>query len=211
MAHRSKVMDAKQMKLPLTPDAVGATDERHYEHVALTNLIRSIFGDDSWDDSSAETARRVLEFWRSMSPKTGRDFKITTFPAIVQQMILVKDIEFVSLCAHHLLPFFGVAHVAYVPHVLMIGLSKIPRLVDFWAHRPCTQESLTHLIADELKHTLEAKGVAVVMEARHTCMACRGVMKTKSVMVTSEMRGIFLTDPSPRQEFFNLVERRGLD
>lgn len=174
----------------------------------FANQLVEIFGDYVWDDSALETARRVLRFYAEFRPKKELDFKFTTFPATVNQMIIVKDIEFTSLCAHHLLPFYGFAHVAYLPNKLMVGLSKIPRLVDFWAHRPSTQETLAHSIASDLKERLEAQGVAVVMEARHTCMSCRGVHKSQASMVTSEMRGSFLTSGDARNEFLTAIGRR---
>jgi GTP cyclohydrolase I len=132
-------------------------------------------------------------------------FSVTTFEATVNQLIVVKDIEFQSLCAHHLLPIMGVAHVGYLPNKLLIGVSKIPRIVDHFARRPQTQEVLTSQIASFLKHKLEAQGVAVVVEALHACMAGRGVRKHNGRMRTSEMRGIFLTSSSARSEFLEMV------
>jgi GTP cyclohydrolase I len=124
--------------------------------------------------------------------------------------VVVKEIEFSSVCAHHLLPFYGSAHVAYIPNKLAVGLSKIPRLVDYWASRPQLQERLTDQIAHDLKRRLEAHGVAVVIEARHTCMACRGVRKHNGAMVTSSMLGVFLTASEARQEFLSLISREGV-
>lgn len=179
----------------------------------LAALLHEMFGSDIWDDSSADTARRVLSFWKEYQPKTELDFNFTTFLAEspagkkINQLIIAKDIEFSSLCAHHLLPFYGNAHVGYIPNKLMAGLSKIPRMVDFWATRPCTQEALTANIASDLKNRLEAMGVAVVIESRHTCMACRGVRKHNGAMITSEMRGIFLTADAARLEFLNMIGR----
>lgn len=176
----------------------------------LTKLLIEIFGQDVWDDTPEETARRVTQYWKEFAPQQEMPFKFTTFLATANQMIVVKDIEFTSMCAHHLLPYDGYAHVAYLPNRLMVGLSKIPRLVDFFAKRPSTQETLTHQIASELKTRLEAQGVAVVMEARHTCMSCRGVHKVQASMVTSEMRGSFLTSGDARAEFFATIGRRVL-
>ena len=177
----------------------------------VRRALVNIFGEGSkvWDDSVERTAARVVSYWRDyMPPEVGTlDFEFTTFPANVNQLIIVKDIEFSSMCAHHLLPFYGTAHIGYVPNELMVGLSKIPRLVDFWAKRPCTQEVLTARIASDLKHRLAAMGAAVIVEARHTCMACRGVRKHNGAMVTSEMRGVFLTSGEARSEFLNLVGR----
>jgi GTP cyclohydrolase I len=173
----------------------------------LTNILRTIFPNEVWDDSVERTAERVLSLWSEYVPPQELSFAFTTFPAKVNQMIVVKDIEFSSLCAHHLLPFTGFAHVGYVPNELMVGLSKIPRLVDFWARRPTVQEYLTANIASDLKHRLQAMGVAVVIEARHTCMVCRGVRKHSGAMVTSEMRGIYLTAQAARTEFLSMIGR----
>lgn len=173
----------------------------------LAKMLTTVFGTEVWDDSVERTAQRILKFWLEYQPKEELDFEFTTFPATANQMIVVKDIEFSSVCAHHLLPFYGRCHVGYLPNVLMVGLSKIPRLVDFWAKRPSVQETLTRNIAKDLKSRLEAQGVAVVVEARHTCMACRGVRKHNGVMITSEMRGTFLATQSAKEEFLNLIGR----
>jgi len=177
---------------------------------AIAAILKEIFGAGVWDDSAEDTARRVLKYWIEMAPQAQMDFNFTVFPATANQLIVVKDIEFTSLCAHHLLPFQGYAHVAYIPNKQMVGLSKIPRVVDFFAHRPSTQETLTATIARFLKDRLEAHGVAVVMEARHTCMSCRGVHKAEASMVTSEMRGVFLTSAEARTEFMSAIARRVL-
>lgn len=171
----------------------------------LTSLLSKIFGDEVWDDSAADTSRRVLKYWNEFAPKKEIDFDFTVFPATANQMIVVKDIEFSSMCAHHLLPFYGVAHVGYLPNKYMVGLSKIPRLVNYWATRPCTQEALTAYIAHDLKDRLQAMGVAVIIQSRHTCMACRGVRSHNATMITNEMRGVFLTAPAARQEFLDSI------
>lgn len=173
----------------------------------VEGLIRGIFGDDVWDDSARRTAERILSAWMEFAP-IERDFDFTVFPAEVNQMIVVDNIEFSSLCAHHLFPFYGVAHVGYIPNELMVGVSKIPRLVRWMARRPRTQEKLTADIASFMKHELKAMGVAVLIEARHTCMACRGVTSHNSVMRTSEMRGVYLTAPAAREEFLSIIKRR---
>jgi len=173
----------------------------------LSNVLNSVFRAESWDDGVEETARRVLSYWESMVEPVKMPFTFTTFPAVANQMIIVKDVEYTSMCAHHLLPFYGVAHVAYIPNRRMVGLSKIPRVIDWFAHQPQTQEKLTTQIAKFLKDALEAHGVSVVMEARHTCMSCRGVMKYEASMITSEQRGVFLTSGEARAEFMALINR----
>jgi GTP cyclohydrolase I len=177
---------------------------------ALEQIITGVFGEEGWDDSALRTAQRVFNFWSDFAPLKEPDFEFTTFEAVANQMIVVRDVEFSSICAHHLLPFYGKAHVGYLPNELMVGLSKIPRVVDFFAHRPSVQEKLTADIASFLKHKLSAMGVAVVVEARHTCMACRGVRKHNGAMVTSEMRGVFLTSGEARREFLALIGRETL-
>lgn len=175
----------------------------------LEFILFNIFGEDVWDDSAIDTAQRVLRYWKSMTPSDEMRFKFTTFPADVNQMIVVNNIEFASMCAHHLLPFYGEAHVGYIPNELMVGLSKIPRVVDHFARRPQTQERMTADIAKFLKHELKCHGVAVIVEARHTCMACRGVRKHNGSMTTSELRGVFLTGHAAKTEFLQLVGLSG--
>lgn len=181
------------------------------EQRVLTELLADVFGMDVWDDGVHKTAARVLRFWREYCGRgEAIDFPITSFPAHGNQLVICKDIDFSSLCAHHLLPFYGKAHVGYIPNKLQVGISKIPRLVDFWAQRPQVQERLTEEIASSLKHTIDAMGVAVVIEARHTCMACRGVRKHNGLMITSNMRGVFLTAEAARSEFMRLIDRGAL-
>jgi GTP cyclohydrolase I len=122
-------------------------------------------------------------------------------------MVIVKDIDFYSLCEHHLLPFFGKCHVAYIPNGKVVGLSKIPRLVDIFARRLQVQERLTNQIANTLLEKITPLGVAVVTEATHLCMAMRGVEKQNSVAVTSAMLGAFRNDARTRSEFLNLIKR----
>ena len=121
------------------------------------------------------------------------------------EMVLVRDIEVYSLCEHHLLPFFGKAHVAYIPDGKIVGLSKIPRVVDAFSRRLQVQERLTEQIRDCIQATLGAKGVAVVIEARHLCMQMRGVEKQNTITTTSAFTGAFLNDPKTRKEFMQLA------
>jgi GTP cyclohydrolase I len=125
-----------------------------------------------------------------------------------QNMVLVRDIQFYSMCEHHMLPFFGVAHVAYIPHGRIIGLSKLPRIVDVFARRLQVQERLTDQIADALMDVIAPHGVGVLIEAVHLCMAMRGVEKQNSHTVTSAVRGIFRSDQRTRTEFHRLVHGR---
>ena len=124
-------------------------------------------------------------------------------------MVIVKDIEFFSMCEHHLLPFFGKAHIAYVPNGKVIGLSKIPRLVDVFSRRLQVQERLTRQIADAIDAAIQPQGVAIILEAQHLCMMMRGVEKQHSSTVTSAMFGVFKTQLQTRNEFLSLVRRPG--
>lgn len=125
-----------------------------------------------------------------------------------KQMVIVKDIEIYSLCEHHLLPFFGKAHIAYIPNGKIVGLSKIPRVVDAFARRLQVQERLTTQIRDCIQETLKPLGVAVVIEAKHLCMLMRGVQKQNSVATTSAFTGEFLDNPKTREEFVNLISAK---
>jgi GTP cyclohydrolase I len=127
------------------------------------------------------------------------------FPAEGDGVVVVRDIEFHSLCEHHMLPFFGRAHVAYLPGEKIIGLSKIPRLVDLYARRLQVQERITEQVADVIVHLLEPRGVAVIVEARHLCMAMRGVEKQHSATATRALRGLYARDPVARQDVLSMM------
>ena len=131
------------------------------------------------------------------------------FDVDYDEMVIVKDIEFFSQCEHHLLPFFGKAHIAYVPNGKVIGLSKIPRLVDVFARRLQVQERLTRLIGEAITEAIQPQGVAVILEAQHLCMMMRGVEKQHSSTVTSAMLGVFKTQLQTRNEFLSLVRQKG--
>ena len=129
------------------------------------------------------------------------------FTADTEDMVIVKDIELYSLCEHHLLPFIGKCHVGYLPQGKVLGLSKVARIIDMYARRLQIQEKLTKQIADAIELSIGARGVAVVIEAKHLCMMMRGVEKQNSVMTTSVMTGIFRKEISTRSEFLNLINR----
>ncbi len=132
------------------------------------------------------------------------------FAVDYNEMVIVKDIDFYSLCEHHLLPFFGRCHVAYIPQGRVLGLSKIPRLVEIFSRRLQVQERLTKQIAETLRDKVQPLGVAVVMESTHLCMSMRGVEKQNSIAVTSAMLGVFHQDARTRMEFLELIRRPGM-
>jgi len=184
-------------------------EEREEQNqLAMEQILGDVFGHECWDDGLMKTATRWIRAMKEFAPQPNIDFMFTTFPTTINQMIVVADIEFSSLCAHHLFPFMGKAHVGYLPNKLQVGLSKIPRLVHYFATRPQTQEQLTAQIASYLKKVLEAQGVAVIIEASHTCMSARGIREHNGIMRTSEMRGTFLTAAPAREEFLTLAGLR---
>ncbi len=129
------------------------------------------------------------------------------FPITSEEMVIVKEIEFYSLCEHHMLPFFGVCHVAYLPNKKVVGLSKLPRVVEYYSRRLQIQEQLTSQIAEAVSEHVHPHGVGVVIEAQHLCMMMRGVEKQRSKTVTSAMLGVFKTDPKARAEFLDLLRQ----
>ena len=151
----------------------------------------------------AAKAMRYLTSGYSMSKE--RVLNNALFTVAYDEMVILKDIELFSLCEHHMLPFFGKCHVAYIPNKKVVGLSKIPRLVDMFARRLQIQERLTHQIAETIEETIRPQGVGVVVEARHMCMMMRGVEKQHSQTVTSAMMGIFRSQHQTREEFLSLV------
>jgi GTP cyclohydrolase I len=168
-------------------------------------------GEDPDRDGLRETPRRVEQSLRFLTSGYTADINgiinDALFPVEYNEMVIVRDIDFYSLCEHHLLPFFGKCHIAYIPDGKVVGLSKIPRLVDVFARRLQVQERLTSQIAETLRSQVGPLGVAVVMEATHLCMAMRGVEKQNSCTVTSAMLGTFRSDARTRAEFLQLVQR----
>ena len=179
----------------------------------LASNIKSILseiGENTERDGLLKTPERVaksMEFLTNGYDKNPAEIlKSAMFAEDYSQMVLVKDIELYSLCEHHILPFFGKAHVAYIPNGNIVGLSKIPRIVDVFARRLQVQERLTDEIKDCLQDTLNPIGVAVVIEAQHLCMQMRGVEKQHSSTTTSAFSGIFMSDEKTRSEFINLIK-----
>ena len=166
-------------------------------------------GEDPDREGLRATPMRVARMYQELFSGLGEDparHLETTFTEEYDEMVVLRDIPFNSVCEHHLMPFEGKAHVAYLPKGKVVGISKLARVVDGFAHRPQVQERLTSQIADILMSSLDAKGVAVLISATHTCMTCRGVRKPGSVMVTSAVRGLCKSDPRTRGEVMSLLQ-----
>lgn len=177
----------------------------------IENAVREILaavGEDPGREGLRETPGRVARMYAELFDGLKRDPAEHLQAAFAEQydeMVVLRDIPFNSMCEHHLMPFEGQAHVAYIPDGQVVGISKLARVVDGFAHRPQVQERLTSQIADLLMDKLQAKGVAVVIRATHTCMTCRGIKKAGSVMVTSAVRGRCRSDARTRGEVMSLL------
>ena len=194
------------------PHDKTASDFR-VDHDRIARAVREILlavGENPDREGLRETPNRVArmyaEMFAGMHLDPSRHLK-TVFTEKYDEMVVLRDVPFFSMCEHHLLPFEGKAHVAYLPDGKVVGLSKLARIVDDFAHRPQVQERLTTQIADLLTNEVRAKGVVVVLEAVHSCMTCRGVKKAGSVMVTSAVRGECCTNGSTRAEVMSLLHR----
>ena len=196
-------MSALTVSEPMT--AASLTTQELYREL----LVR--IGEDPGRDGLMETPKRVEKSMAFLMRGYAMDVSSVLHGALFEvdydEMVIVKDVEFFSMCEHHLLPFFGKVHVAYVPNGKVIGLSKIPRVVDVFARRLQVQERLTTEIADAISEAIAPQGVAVILEAQHLCMMMRGVEKQHSATVTSAMRGVFKTQLQTRNEFLSLVRR----
>jgi GTP cyclohydrolase IA len=181
----------------------------------MQDLIRNLLaqlGEDPGREGLLNTPKRVEKALKFLTSGYTADIdevlNNALFHVDYSEMVIVKDVDFYSLCEHHLLPFFGKCHVAYIPNDQVIGLSKIPRLVDVFSRRLQVQERLTNQIADTIREKISPLGVAVVMEATHLCMSMRGVEKQNSFAVTSAMLGAFRTNARTRMEFLELLKLR---
>lgn len=177
----------------------------------FSQLIEEL-GEDVTREGLVDTPKRAAAAFRFLNRGYAQSLdnvlNNALFEADTEDMVIVKDIELYSLCEHHLLPFIGKCHVAYLPKGKVIGLSKIARIVEMYARRLQIQERLTKQIADAIQTALQPVGVAVVIEAKHLCMMMRGVEKQNSVMTTSSMLGLFRRDIGTRSEFLNLINRK---
>ena len=197
---------------PFVPKPKKQLPETAVDLPAIERAVRTILeavGEDPDRDGLLETPRRVArmyaEMFSGLTQDPARHLKVT-FPENYDEMVLVRDIRFTSMCEHHLLPFSGVAHVAYIPNGRVTGLSKLARVVDEVARRPQVQERLTQQVADLIETELESKGVAVVICAEHSCMSIRGVRKPGCQTVTSAVRGLFKSNPASRAEVMSLIK-----
>ncbi len=190
------------------PDSTFQVDKPRIE-AAVREILIAIGDDPAREglrDTPARVARMYEELFAGMRIEPRSVLK-TVFTEEYEEMVILRDVPFNSMCEHHLMPFEGKAHIAYIPNGRVVGLSKLARVVDVFAQRPQVQERLTMQIADILMHELHAQGAAVVIEAVHTCMTCRGVRKSGSVMVTSAVRGICATNPPTRAEAMSLLHK----
>jgi GTP cyclohydrolase I len=188
-------------------------DEQTLEKLAYHySEVLKLLGEDPNRESLVKTPMRVAKAWSFLTKGYNEDpieiIRSAMFNEEYRQMVLVKDIEIFSVCEHHMLPFIGKAHVAYIPNGKITGLSKIARVVECFARRLQVQERLTVQIRDSIQEALNPLGVAVVIEASHTCMQMRGVEKQDSATTTSAFTGIFLSDHRTREEFMSLISNR---
>ena len=191
---------------PETPKELSPSEKKVAENVY--SILENI-GEDPSRQGLLKTPERVAKAYTFITQGYEQDarkiLRSAMFDEDYSEMVLVKDIELYSLCEHHMLPFFGKAHIAYIPNGKIVGLSKLPRIVDVFARRLQVQERLTIEIRDAIQETLDPAGVAVVIEAKHLCMQMRGVSKQNSVTTTSAFSGAFMDDIKTRKEFISLI------
>ncbi len=183
--------------------------DKEQEFEQLVSRMLELLGEDPNREGLQKTPHRVAKALKFLTEGYHQDPKEILNQALFStsndEMVLVRDIEFYSMCEHHMLPIIGRCHVAYIPDGKVVGLSKIPRIVNVYARRLQIQEQMTEQIADAILETINPKGVAVVVHARHMCMEMRGVQKINSTTVSSALRGLFKRDERTRNEFYNLI------
>jgi GTP cyclohydrolase I len=213
------VMDLERLEelFQLSPNGTHK-EEKDQKKVAIEGAVRTLLsnvGEDPDREGLQRTPERVARMYDELLAGYHTDpvklINDALFTVDYSEMVIVKDIDFYSLCEHHMLPFLGKAHVAYIPNGKVIGLSKIPRIVEMFARRLQVQERMTEQIADFIDEIIKPQGVAVVVEGVHMCSMMRGVKKANASMVTSAVRGIFRTDPKTRSEFMEHIGRRRFD
>lgn len=205
------LVDLESLESTSSEEAHAPVDLRKIEHAV--RMILEAVGEDPERPGLLDTPRRVARMYREMFAGLHQDparHLRVTFPETYDEIVLVRDIPFTSMCEHHLLPFTGVAHVAYIPNGHVTGLSKLARVVEEVARRPQVQERMTQQVADMMETELQTAGVAVVMQAEHSCMSIRGVRKHGTSTVTSALRGVFKENQSSRAEVMSLINQRPL-
>ncbi len=219
LPHRNRVyypnVNGSQPAIDASPETLHrGAGSREVDLGAIESAVRTILaavGEDPDRAGLVDTPRRVAKMYAEMfaglKADPARHLQVT-FPEDYDEMVLVRDITFTSMCEHHLLPFTGVAHVAYIPHGRVTGLSKLARVVDEVSRRPQVQERMTHMIADLVERELGSCGAAVLIQAEHSCMSMRGVRNPGSSTVTSALRGVFKTNPSSRSEVLSLISQK---
>ena len=197
------------------PDTPGSVETSSLTSASFEDLARELIvrlGEDPTREGLIRTPERMRRAYEYLVKGYREDaeamLKEALFTVTYDEMAIVKDVEMFSLCEHHMLPFFGKVHVAYIPNGKVIGLSKIPRLIDIFARRLQIQERLTTQIAETIQNAIQPQGVGVVIEARHLCMMMRGVEKQHSAAVTSSMLGSFRHEEETRTEFLSLIRNR---
>lgn len=187
-------------------------DEVTHKLAEVYKTVLNELGEDANREGLQKTPERVAKALQFLTQGYGTNpediLRSALFNEEYSEMVIVKDIEVYSMCEHHMLPFFGKAHIAYIPNGTIVGLSKIPRVVDAFSRRLQVQERLTIEIRDCIQKTLNPKGVAVVLECQHMCMQMRGVQKQNSVTTSSAFTGLFMNNDSTRKEFINLVQAK---
>ncbi|HHS92588.1 MAG TPA: GTP cyclohydrolase I FolE [Campylobacterales bacterium] len=183
--------------------------EKQKELEEAIGKVLELLGEDPQREGLVKTPQRVAKAWEFLTEGYHEDpeaiLNKALFTSSNDEMVVVRDIEFYSNCEHHMLPIIGRVHVAYIPDGKVVGLSKIPRIVNLFARRLQIQEQMTEQIADAINNTIHPKGVAVVVHARHMCMEMRGVQKINSTTVSSALRGLFKSDQRTRAEFYNII------
>ncbi len=183
--------------------------EKNEEFEKAITKVLELLGENTSREGLIKTPKRVVKALQFLTEGYHQDpeeiLNQALFSSSNDEMVVVRDIEFYSLCEHHMLPIIGRAHVAYIPDGKVVGLSKIPRIVNLFARRLQIQEQMTEQIADAISETIKPKGVAVVLHARHMCMEMRGVQKINSTTVSSALRGLFKSDQKTRNEFYNII------